>query len=67
MEDQRLKDFGIPKERKNKITISGSALEFNFDDGIKNWSEEVDSIVLRGERWLKEAKESGRNRVYIVK
>ena len=67
LEDERLEKYGIPKKRKNKITISGSALEINFPDEIKYWDKLLDSVVLQGEHWLYEAKESGRNRVYIVK
>jgi hypothetical protein len=67
LESKRLERFGIPLERKNKITISGSAMEFNFPDEIKHWSGLLDSVVLMGEHWLYMAKESGRNRVYLVK
>ncbi len=67
LEAQRLENFGIPITRANKITISGSVMEFNFPDEIKYWDKLVDSVVLQGEHWLHEAKESGRNRVYIVK
>ncbi len=67
LEDQRLRVFGIPSERRNRITISGSAMEFNFPDKVESWDTLVDSAVLSGEGWLRQAKDSGRNRVYVVK
>ncbi len=65
IEEERLRKFDIPNERRNKITFSGSIREVNMPDDLSDAGKFVDEIVNEGEQDLYSAKAGGRNKVYL--